>query len=247
MKAHQEYYLRYGITHPAYNISRIAGQHIRDRASRYFSGRMLEIGCGTKTKGLLVNEYVKEHVGLDHEDCPHDQSNIDLFGTAYDIPSSDNSFDCILSTAVLEHLEDPQQALHEACRVCKPGGYALYTMPFFWHLHEEPRDFFRYTKYGLQHLFETASFEITEITPLSGFWITFGAELNYYIQRFKRGPLRYFINTAVAFNNWIFPKLDRGALRDEKFTWMYLVVARKRPQSAADQDRSDLRKESQTL
>ncbi|MDN5849507.1 MAG: class I SAM-dependent methyltransferase, partial [Nitrococcus sp.] len=155
MQTTEKYYQQYGIAHPAHNVARIAGKQIRHRASRYFSGRMLEIGCGTKAKGLLLSEFVEEHIGLDHKDCRHDNSNIDVFGTAYEIPCDDNSFDCILSTAVLEHLEDPQSALHEAYRVCIPGGYALYTMPLFWHLHEEPRDFFRYTKHGLRHLFET--------------------------------------------------------------------------------------------
>lgn len=227
MKAVDKYFSRYKISHPAYNVSRIAGTQIRDRASWYFSGKMLEIGCGTKIKGLLVGEFVDEHIGLDHEDCPHDQSNIDIFGTAYDIPIEDDTYDCILSTAVLEHLEEPQIALREAFRVLKPGGYALYTMPFFWHLHEEPRDFFRYTKYGLQYLFDKAGFEIVEITSLSGFWTTFGTEWSYYLKRYRRGFLKYFIDIATVLNNLFFPKLDRGFLRDEKFSWMYLAVVRK--------------------
>jgi ubiquinone/menaquinone biosynthesis C-methylase UbiE len=227
MRPQNKYFTQYSITNPAYNVARIAGQYIRDRSAKYFSGRMLEVGCGTKAKGLLVGQFVDEHIGLDHKDCPHDQSNIDIFGTAYDIPVKNASYDCVLSTAVLEHLEEPQQALREAYRTLKPGGYALYTMPLFWHLHEQPRDFFRYTKYGLQHLFRTAGFEIIEITPLSGFWVTFGTELNYYIQRFKWGPVKYLIVVMTICGNWLFPKLDQGFLRDERFTWMYLVVARR--------------------
>jgi ubiquinone/menaquinone biosynthesis C-methylase UbiE len=222
-----EYLKLHGLTDPAHGVRKIAGLHIRDRASRYFSGRMLEIGCGTKTKGMLVGEFVDEHIGLDCEDCQHDRSKIDLFGSAYAIPVEDDSFDCLMSTAVLEHLEEPQKALCEAFRILRSGGYALYTMPLFWHLHEEPRDFYRYTKHGLRYLFETAGFQIIEITPMSGFWVTFGTELSYYLQRFKRGPLRYIINGFVSFNNLIVQKMDRGFLRDERFTWMYLVMARK--------------------
>lgn len=222
-----QYYQKHGITHPAYVVTRIAGRHIRERAARYFSGRMIEIGCGTKSKGLLVGEFVEEHIGLDHEDCPHDHAHIDIFGTAYEIPVEDQSFDCALSTSVLEHLEEPQKALIETYRVLKPGGFALYTVPLFWHLHEEPRDFFRYTKYGLQHLFREAGFEVVEIKPLSGFWVTFGTAFGYYLQRFKRGPLKLFVNALISVNNTIIPRLDQGLLRDEKFTWMYLVVAQK--------------------
>lgn len=227
----KKYYKKYPISSPAYLVARIAGEHIKDRARRYFSGKLIEIGCGDKTKRYLVGEYVDCHIGLDHEDSPHDKSNIDLVGSAYEIPQNDESFDCVLSTAVLEHLEDPQRALYEAYRVLKPGGYAIYTAPFFWHLHEEPRDFYRYTKFGLEYLFKTAGFEIVEIKPLSGFWITFGSELNYYISDFKLGPLKYAAKFLIAVNNIVFliinkidQKIHRGT---DKWTWMYMVVAKK--------------------
>ncbi len=227
----RRYYKKYPIIHPAYSLSRIAGKQIRDRAKKYFSGKMIEIGCGDKSKGLLVGEFVSEHIGLDHEGTLHDKSHIDLFGTAYDIPQENESFDCILSTAVIEHLEDPQTALAEALRVLKPGGYAIYTAPLFWHLHEEPRDFYRYTKFGLKYLFEKAGFEIIEITPLSGFWNTFGAELGYYFNSFKFRPLYVIAKLIIILNNLVFPLLNTIDLKinsnTEKWTWMYLVVVRK--------------------
>jgi len=229
MQSHEKYFERYGITHPAYNASRIAGRHIRDRASEYFSGRLLEIGAGSKIKGLLVGEFVDEHVGLDIAASPHYTENLDIIGSALDMPIDDEEFDCALSTAVLEHLEDPQRALNEAYRILKPGAHAIYTMPLFWHLHEEPRDFFRYTKHGLQHLFTSAGFEVVELKPLSGFILTFGTELAYYLRRFKRGRVsKRLVDLVTVLINLIAPRLDQlGSLRDEKFTWMYLVVARK--------------------
>src|SRR5258708_35699637 len=102
-------------------------------------------------------------------------------------------------------------------------------MPFMWHLHEEPRDFYRYTRYGLQHLFEKAGFDCVEIKALSGFFTTFGTLLAYYIMRFNRGVLRYtglisFFAFAFQLAAWGLDKLSR----DERYTWMYIVVARKR-------------------
>lgn len=43
---------------------------------------------------------------------------------------ADGSFDLILSNDVLEHVADPQKALAEACRVLRPGGVLLMTVPF---------------------------------------------------------------------------------------------------------------------
>ena len=223
-----ERYLKlYGVTDPAWRAYRIAARQIREAGQGRLRGRMLEIGCGAKTKGLLLGDLVAEHVGLDHEDTPHDKSRIDLFGTAYDIPADSDSFDCVLSTAVLEHLEEPAAALKEAFRVLKPGGYGLYTAPFFWHLHEEPRDFFRYTRYGLDYLFRDAGFTVEKIEPMSGFVTTFLTLLNYNINKLGRGPLAPIAKLAIAMNNLIAAMADRGPFRDERFTWMYLAVVRK--------------------
>lgn len=223
----ENYYHDYPITHPAYNVVRIAGEYIRSRASTHFSGKMLEIGCGTKKKTLLVGDFIEKHIGLDLKQSSLGQFSIDICGTAYFLPIEESTYDCVLSTSVLEHLEEPSKALLESIRVLKPGGYGIFTLPLFWHLHEEPRDFFRYTKYGLNYLFESAGFEILEIIPLSGFWVTFGTEWNYYLQRFRKGPLKFIIDGIVIISNIINPILDQGILRDEKFSWLYFVLVRK--------------------
>ena len=100
-------------------------------------------------------------------------------------------------------------------------------MPLFWHLHEEPRDFYRYTSHGLRHLFQAAGFEIVEIHPMSGFLTTFATATNYYLTRFCRPPIGWISKPLIALNNLAMLALDRGILRDERFSWMYLVVVRK--------------------
>lgn len=227
MPSQSRYFARFGIRSPTYAVHRITGKAIRDRAERYLHGRLVEIGCGDKAKHDLIGDLVEEHVGLDIAQSPHGLEHVDIVGTAYDIPAEDESFDCVLSTAVLEHLEEPEQAIQEAFRVLKPGGHALYTMPLYWHLHEEPRDFYRYTRHGVKYLFETAGFQIVEVTPFSGFLTTFATQWSYYLQRFRKGPLTIPVDLVTVVNNLVFPVLDRGPLRDERFTWNYLLVARK--------------------
>lgn len=171
--------------------------------------------------------YVTEHIGLDHQDSLHTKDNVDIFGSAYKIPRENECFDTVLCTAVLEHLEEPDKAIAESNRVLKKGGIAIYTVPFFWHLHEEPRDFYRYTKYGLKYLFEKNGFEVVELKALSGFWVTFGQELVYYLWRFRHGRVRSkiisLIGGVIQALAYILDKADKA----ENFTWMYLVVARK--------------------
>ncbi len=92
------------------------------KQAKYLSGTMVDIGCGEKPYKELFSSYIVEHVGVDHQGTFHDKSNIDRFGTAYDIPAKDGEFDCVLCTAVLEHLEEPDKAIKEANRVLKRGG-----------------------------------------------------------------------------------------------------------------------------
>ncbi len=202
--------------------------------SQIIKGRLLDIGCGQKPYKKMLETYVSEHIGVDHPATLHDTSQIDLFGLAYDVPVSDQSFDTAICTAVLEHLEEPELALRECFRVLKPGGMAIYSVPFIWHVHEAPRDFYRYSKYGLQYLFEKVGFEIVEIKALSGFWFTFGQLLVYNLYRFNIGPLRTLriidllglLVQAVAYS---LDSIDKT----EQWTWMYMIVARK-PAAGAD-------------
>jgi ubiquinone/menaquinone biosynthesis C-methylase UbiE len=55
------------------------------------------------------------------------------------LPLWDGSFDCVLMSEVIEHLEAPQISIREAARVLHPGGRLLITTPnyrSFWPLME---------------------------------------------------------------------------------------------------------------
>ena len=200
----------------------------------YAKGKLIDIGCGNKPYFSRIEPFILDYTGLDHNDTIHDKSKIDLFGSAYNVPIQNEYFDTVFCTEVLEHLEEPDKAIKETNRILKNGGYAIYSMPLFWHLHEEPRDFYRYTKYGLKYLFEKNGFEIVELIPLSGFWVTFGQELVYYLWRFrvypKLNPLSWLISAlglliqAICF---ILNKIDLS----HEFTFGYLLVAIKKNDS----------------
>jgi len=211
-------------------IFSIVNPRLKKALSRFAHGIMLDIGCGEKPYKEMAAPYVQEHIGVDHEESFHDKSNVDLSGTAYQIPLNDHSVDCILCTYVLEHIEEPGRALAESFRVLKAGGYAIYTVPLFWHVHEAPRDFYRYTEFGLRHLFEKNGFEIIEINALTGFVVTFSQELMYFLYKFRRGgwinplwwlipPVGHVIQAVAYILNRIDPTKD--------FTAEYLVIARK--------------------
>ena len=194
--------------------------------NQYAHGILFDIGCGEKPYRSLTTDLVSHHFGLDHPGSFHSKSKVDIFGTAYETGVADQSIDTILCTVVLEHLERPHEAICEMYRILKPGGYIILSVPLFWHLHEEPRDFFRYTKYGLSHLFKKAGFQVVEINPLSGFIVTFSQELVYFLNYFHQGIFKYPVAGIQMVLQLLAYFLNRWD-RSYSFTWAYLVVARK--------------------
>lgn len=207
-------------------VKKIGHEFIEGAAKKYASGKLLDIGCGEKPFKEMFSPYVEEHIGLDHEGTFHSTENVDLIGTAYEIPAEDCSFDTVLCTAALEHLEEPGLAISEANRILKNDGVAIYTVPFFWHTHEAPRDFYRYSKYGLEYLFKKNGFDIIEIQAFSGFWVTFGQEFVYYIHRFKGRLISKIVPTLGGLIQQICYLLNKYD-QSEEFTWMHLIVVRK--------------------
>jgi 2-polyprenyl-3-methyl-5-hydroxy-6-metoxy-1,4-benzoquinol methylase len=46
------------------------------------------------------------------------------------LPFADNSFDCVVSSEVIEHVVDPAAFVHELLRVLKPGGRCIVSTPY---------------------------------------------------------------------------------------------------------------------
>lgn len=196
------------------------------------AGLLLDIGCGTKPYEPLTRGRVARHVGVDHPASLHGNRAVDVASNAYDLPFRDGTFDVVLCSSVLEHLEEPEAALRAAARVLAPGGHAVYATPFIWHIHEEPRDFYRYSRYALEHLFAKAGFEDIEVRALSGFWVTFGQLFVHQLYRLQRGPMRWIpviplVGMAVQLLALALDKLDR-APGARKWTWAYMTTARRR-------------------
>jgi SAM-dependent methyltransferase len=206
---------------------RIMEQALAYAAESYARGRLVDIGCGSKPWRGAFAPYVDEHVGVDHVDSKRRPGSVDVIAGAYEIPLEDGHADTILMSAVLEHLEQPARAMTEAYRLLAPGGHVIVTTPLFWPLHEVPRDFFRYTPYGLRFLMEEAGFEPVEVIPLSGVWTTMSLELSYALRRYRRGPV---LSTAVdgvsVAAQWLAARWEQVDFQPQ-FSWNHLAVGTK--------------------
>lgn len=136
-----------------------------EKFSSYISGRVLDIGAGEMDRYKDLFKY-KEKINMDISKG----KNVDVVGSADNIPFSDDSFDSVLCTQVFEHLKYPNKAASEIFRVLKKDGVVLITVPQTNELHEEPNDFFRYTKYGIRSIFEDAGFKTVIFNQRGGYY-----------------------------------------------------------------------------
>ncbi|MGH2920631.1 MAG: class I SAM-dependent methyltransferase, partial [Gaiellaceae bacterium] len=142
------------------------------------------------------------------------------------VPLPDHDADTLLMTSVLEHLEQPERGVAEAFRLLKPGGHLILTAPFIWPIHEAPRDFFRYSPYGLRHLLEEAGFEVLEVQPLAGAWTTFSLELSYALRPYRRGLARPLVDGVTRLAQWAAGRWDKVDFQP-RFSWSHLAIARR--------------------
>ena len=194
-------------------------------AARYAKGRLVDIGCGTKPWLEIFAPHVDEHIGVDHADSLHGLAGVDIVAEAYDLPFAGATVDTILLTEVLEHLERPAAALAECARILRPGGHLIATAPFSWPLHEEPRDFFRFSPHGLRHLSQAAGLEVVELDALSGIWTTLALHFSSALQRYRSRARLIVDALSVSAQRlaWYWERIDY----QESLSWDHLLVARR--------------------
>jgi SAM-dependent methyltransferase len=103
--------------------------------------------------------------------------NLDCVSTLDRLPFMDQSFDAVLCTQTLEHLEWPRECVKEFFRILKPGGILYLTAPMAHHEHQAPHDFFRYTSFGLDSICRGAGFTSIKVAPFGGNFTRMAYEL----------------------------------------------------------------------
>lgn len=100
----------------------IKGKKFLDAGSGtgWFSKRASEIGASVTS--LDVGEKILAEVA---RKCDSER----IVGSVLNLPFSDESFDVVVSTEVIEHTPNPRRAISELCRVLKPGGILIVTVP----------------------------------------------------------------------------------------------------------------------
>lgn len=187
---------------------------LRNSIDSYARGRLIDIGCGNKPyKPLMQN--VTEYIGCDI--VQSSLETVDVLCEANKIPLPSESFDTAFSTQTIEHVADHKGLVTESFRLLKKGGYFIVSGPMYWPLHEEPYDFFRFTRHGFKYLLEQAGYTDIQIISNGGRWALCGQVI---MQTFR--PHRFIRYPVNKFFAWMDKKYW-----NEVNTMNYVVIGRK--------------------
>lgn len=156
------------LTNHLFIIKRLQ-RHAFIRAAGFLSGRMIDIGCGSRPYRRFISGH--DYVAVDESAEIHP----DVRALATALPFTDGSFDSVVATEVIEHVADPRLAVNEMARVLKASGGRCYiTAPQDWPLHYEPSDFWRFTNYGIESLLTGAGLKVVSVERIGGIFSVIG-------------------------------------------------------------------------
>lgn len=200
-------------------------------AVREFAGSLpagalvLDAGAGEGSYREFFS--AQRYVGLDLGvgDAAWDYSKLDVLGDLAALPFRGGVFTATVNVVTLEHVAEPARVVCELARTLAPGGRLLLIVPHEWEEHQQPHDYFRYTRFGVEHLLKKSGFKDLQIRPVGGFFRLLSRRLFNALQFFP-GPLMllaaiFFVPPAL-----LVPLLD-PLDRQQNFTLGYICSARK--------------------
>jgi SAM-dependent methyltransferase len=208
-----------------YKVARALVQKKVAKNAHYIKGKTLDAGAGDYGR---YHHHFKNAEIVTMDVSP--SAGVQVVASMDNMPFDDESFDSVLSTYVLEHVEFPEQCAKEMYRVLRKGGYVLLSAPQIHSLHEEPHDYYRYTCYGLKSIFERAGFTVVHYEQVGGFYTVITHTAMAYIKnRFnlrERWWLRgvsFVFRKWGEFSLWLDEKDDHPANRTNTTGWVFVL------------------------
>jgi len=187
--------------------------------------RVLDAGAGEGAYARFFGRQRYVGVDLGVGDPQWDYRQLDAVGDLLNLPFRTASFDACLNVVTLEHVREPARAVAEMARALESGGRLLLVAPQDWEIHQAPHDYFRFTRYGLRHLLESAGFGAVHILPVGGLFRLLARRLLNSLRYFS-GLWFWLAALALAPAALLLPVFDRLD-RDRNFTLGYICTARK--------------------
>ncbi len=208
----------------------IIGSYYSKFLGKYVKGNLLDLGCGHVPLFDSYKDLAASITCIDWDNSEHKNPHLDVVADLNEpIPLDDNLFDTVILSDVLEHIRRPEELLNEVNRVMTKDGILFLNVPFMYWLHEEPYDYYRYTRHALDSMLEEAGFKINFIESMGG---VPEVATDIYVKTIKNVPL---IGIPLAkFAQWWVSLLLRtgwgkkiSRKTAEKFPIGYFIIAQK--------------------
>ncbi len=198
---------------------------------QFASGALLDLGCGKAPLYGLYSRYVQSVMLVDWPNTLHPNPHLDLIQDINDpLSMPSESFQTVIMSDVLEHVHSPASLIREVARVLVPRGILILNVPFLVGLHEQPHDYYRYTRFALERIITHAGFQILELRAIGGYLEVHADLLSKLLYRLPLiGPyaalaLQYI--AAAVVSTRVGAKLE--ARTREHFPLGYVMIASKR-------------------
>jgi SAM-dependent methyltransferase len=119
------------------------------------SANVLNIGSGGDIQ-VLINKHYKTTHSIDIDKNRNPDQILDICDEDF-LTKLEFDANLICCFEVLEHTIDPRKAIRNIYETLNDGDYFLASVPFNFHIHDAPNDFYRFTFYGLKLLLKDFS------------------------------------------------------------------------------------------
>jgi SAM-dependent methyltransferase len=146
----------------------VAGYYDRN-LRKHAQGRLLDLGCGNVPFYATYKEFVKDTTCVDWENTFHRNEYLDYeLDLTKPLPFRDDEFDTIILSDVLEHIPVPEHLWKEMVRILSKKGKIVMNVPFYYWLHEEPHDYYRFTEFALRRYVEISGLKLIQLESIGG-------------------------------------------------------------------------------
>ncbi len=158
-----------GASPASWGLTRLVAGAYEQQLKLHARGRLVDLGCGTVPLYAAYRPLVSEITCVDWSGSAGSAQHLDV---AHDLnqplPLADARYDTAILSDVLEHIRKPEALLAEVQRILAPGGKLLLNVPFFYWLHEQPHDYFRYSEHALRSFIEQCGLRLLSLEGLGG-------------------------------------------------------------------------------
>ncbi len=187
--------------------------------------KVLNIGSGGEIENFIKKNKNLKLISMDiskkrKPDLVYDISKNDVIKKIKFKP------DIISIFEVLEHVKNPDKAVQNIYKILKKNDLCICSVPFNFHIHDEPNDFYRFTHYGLKYMFR--NFKHVEIKNRNG-WLE-SIFVNFVRLYFEKSYFSKFLGVAFTILYFLFYPIIiilQNIFISNKLTTGYFIVAKK--------------------